>query len=216
MGGLALQFPLSLGGADETHEQEQRALLEALEPAFDTSYGTELWAETYADATAVAIAWACNRRQANSGNPLRMLETLRTHEEACGLRPTIDQTDSERRANLAGKYRSGARNAFLDITETCRAILGTNFSEIRWCDPTDEITYWPGINPGPPGYEWTSNRLRVCVVTTEDGLSPRLYAAKRDATVAELNRMLPSWQNYTIGVGSGFVVGVGIVGKTIL
>lgn len=216
MGGLAYQFPFLLGESDETQTEEHNALLEALAPAFDVTEGTELWCEAYADATAIAAAWSACDRLRSQGIPLRMLETLSTWERSLGLRPTVQQTDVERRQSVDAKFRGLSHNAYVDIEEAVRDILGDNLVHVIVNAPADAITYWPGINPGPPGYEWTTSTARLCVVMTEDGLSPGTLERKKAAVVTQLNTMLPAWQTFVVGVGSSFVVSVGIVGKTLL
>lgn len=215
--GLAYQLPFRLGAGDDTQRQEHRAILDALaEGDFDTSEGSPLWCETYGEATAVAIAWACNRRLANQRIPTRMLEALTTWEEACGLRPTISDSDYDRRARLAAKLRGLCGNALVDIVAAVTAILGNNYHSVVLASPATEITYWPGVNPGPPGYEWSSNRARLGVRMTEDGLSAASFNTKRLAVMFALDAMLPAWMNFCIGTGSGFTTGLGFVGKTLL
>lgn len=214
--GLSFRFPLELGAGDDTHEQVHNAILAALEPAYDVSYGTALWSETYGDASIIEVMWACNRRVANQFWPSRMLENLTVWETATGLRPVLGTTDNERRAALSAKLRGLDGNTVGDISEIITTILGDNFEAIHAVDSTEEITYWPGVNPGPPGFEWSTNKARLCVQYNEDGLAPSTLERKLETLVAQLNSVLPSWQTFCVGTDSAFLVGVGLVGKTLL
>jgi len=208
--------PFTLGGGDSYVEQEHQAILGALESYFDTSSGTEVYEATFVDAMAVAFVWACNARLRNEVVPSRMMENVATWERACGIRPTPDDRDIERRAKLEAKLRGVANNAIIDIEAACVSIMGANFVAIVPVAPIDWIVYWPGINPGPPGFEWCTNRVRVAIRVSKDGLSETLFNDKRVALSQQLDAMLPAWMGYVIGVGSGFIVGLGIVGDTFL
>lgn len=215
--GMSFQFPAPIGGDEDYHSIEHGALLSAMEPAFDTSSGTELWCETYGDATAIGIAWACGQRLANQAVPSRMLDALETQEECAGLRPTFDDHDIDRRNRLGAKLRSIAGNSLNDLEQACETALGLNFEEVRVVDHDDQITYWPGINPGPPGLEWCSNRLRYGVVMNTDALSTnRARTAKLESVAVQMETSLPAWASYCVGVGSDFIAGIGIVGETFL
>lgn len=214
--GATNPFPFVMGGGDSVVEVEHEALLATLEKGFDIGSDTGLYAETYADAIAIAVIWACNQRLANQMVPERMLENLTVWEESCRLRPAIDDFDSVRRAKLAAKLRGLANNALGDIEQAMLKILGVNFVQVTQPDPANWITYWPGVNPGPPGFEWCSNRARVAVVMTPDGLDAETIAEKQGAVVSQLDGMCPAWMSFLVGVGNGFIVNIGIVGQTIL
>lgn len=209
-------MPFRLGGGDSTVEIEHAAILDSLSKSFDISDGTEVFEEAFVDAMAVALVWAVNERLRNQVIPSRMMENLATWEQACGLRPTPADRPSERRAKLEARLRGVANNTVTDIEEVSRAIFGVNFVAVVPVDPLDWIVYWPGINPGPPGLEWATNRVRVAIRVSTDGLTNSLFIDKRSALANQLDAMLPSWMGYAIGVGSSFVVNLGVVGQTFL
>jgi hypothetical protein len=215
--GLAVQFPVPIGEDEDFHSLEQRAILGALEPALDPNSGTENWCEAYGEATVLASAWACTRRAANQAIPTRMIEALPGWETCCGLRPVLEDSDYERRQRLAAHNRALVGNSYGDLEDVAARALGANFEELRVVDPADHTVYWPGINPGPPSLEWSTNRCRYGVVLNTNALSTNAsYDAKRDAVAVAFERSLPAWAAYCVGVGSSFVVGIGVVGKTYL
>ncbi len=217
---FAAKLPWKLGGPDRTLDIEHQALLDTLAPGWDVSPGTEIWAETRAEALAATMIWAINRRVANQSHPLRMSDLLADFEDAASLRVTPAESLVERRRKLAAKLRGIVGNDIAQLAAVAQAQLGPNFVALTVADPSKEIVYWPGISPGPPGYEWSSNRCVVAVHMNRDGLSDDEYRRKSAALAETLDHMRPSWLAYTIGVGSGpgttFIVGKGIVGMTIL
>jgi hypothetical protein len=211
-------FPRRFGGGPNVLEIEHLAMLDALAPAWDVSDTTEIHAETYAHALALTAVWALNKRLEGNRIPLRMLETLSTWERACGLRPLNTDTPIDRRRAVAAKLRGFAGNALSQIDDVCRDLAGDSYLGIVTADTSQVVTYYNGINPGPPGFEWTSNRAQIGV---------RLDAASftREAELLEvvqklrntLNAICPAWMGFEIGTDDGgFIVNVGTIGQTIL
>lgn len=215
---FAAKFPWQWGAGDRTLEIEHQALLDALAPGWDTSSNTELYAETRAEALAVTLIWRVNRRVGNQWQPLRMMDMLEDFERATSTIVSDADTHGDRRMRLAGKLRSVVNNAFTDLDDACRATLGPNFVALAATAPADEITYWPGINPGPPGYEWSTNRAVVAVHVNKNGLDEDSFKRKRAALAEMLDHMRPSWLAYAIGVGTGagttFIANKGVCGLT--
>lgn len=217
-------FPFRFGGGPSALEDEHLSLLDALAKGWDTSENDGVRQEAYAQAQLLSCMWAMSKRLANQALPLRMLENLTTWEEATGLRPSVRSTPQERRRLLAAKLRGYAGNAIADLIETCTTVFGSNFVECRFADPADHIVYWPGgltlpsgwSAPGPPGFEWSTNRVWMAVEVTKTGLSDREYLTKRNELFRALDTQMPAWMAVTIGVGSSFVVNVGIVGETFI
>lgn len=209
-------MPLTLGGGESTVEISHQSLLDVMSPGWDTSSNTEFYAETYADAIAVTMIWAVNERLRSQAIPERMLENLVVWEEACNMRPTPAQRDIERRTRLSAKLRGIANNALGDIEDAAQKILGANFIGLVTVPAADQIVYWPGINPGPPGLEWSSNRARIGISMNLNGLALDQFNDLRAAVVEQLDAMLPSWMSFVVGVSSSFVAGIGIVGQTLL
>jgi len=213
---MGWRFPLRFGARDTALDVEHRALLNQLEPGFDVSEGTGLWIETRADALASVIIWRVNARVANQNNPLRMLENLPSWEESCGLRPSVTDTDVARRRRLAARLRGLGGNALQDIEDTARKALGVNFVAFLLVAVDDEITYWPGLNPGPPGFEWSSNRATVGIQISRQQLTDGELRVKRDSLIQDIDRMRPAWMTYVIGTDDTFICGVGIIGQSVL
>lgn len=220
--GLYGTFPFDLGGGDDDApdgsvlEAEHIALLDALAPGWDTRQDWELYWEAYSDAVAVTIIWACNRRLRAWLNPDQMLESLPVWEQSTGLRPSASDSDTERRRRVAGKLRGLVNNALGDIEESVINVLGSLFAGMVLVDPTNVIAYWPGINPGPPGFEWSTNRVIIGIKVDPSGLSDAQFIVKRQALFDQLDTMTPAWMTFQIGVGDQFTVNQGIVGQTFL
>jgi hypothetical protein len=214
--GSTSPFPFDLGGGRSVVEDEHEALLRRLADIFDTEQYSDAWIETYAEAVALAIVWAANARLRNMHVPARMLDALRDWEQATGILPTESATDGARRAAVAAKLRGLPGNAMGDIEAMANALLGVWFEAVHVVSPANTISYWPGVNPGPPGFEWTSNRAIVAVQMSRAGLDDAAFAALRSRLVVALDALLPSWMRFVIGTGTSFVANIGIVGETLL
>ncbi len=214
------RFPWRFGTHDNTQDVIHQTLLDALAPGWDVSVGTEAWIDARVDALAVTLIWQVNRRVANQGKPLRMLDVLPDWEQAASLVVLKSDTDVARRRRLAAKLRAIVNNAIQDIEDVCRTHLGTNFVELMVVDPTDAITYWPGVNPGPPGYEFSSTRACICAHANLNNIADSEWLRRRDSLVEDLENSMPAWMRGYVGVGTGagtsFVCNIGIVGQTII
>jgi hypothetical protein len=107
-------------------------------------------------------------------------------------------------------------NTPTDIADTARAIAGSNFVTTLLVPTVSEVVYWPGVNPGPPGYEWSSNRAVVCIQLQRGTLNDGEFTALKSRVFQALDSLLPVWMRMVIGEGSGFVCNVGIVGQTLI
>lgn len=209
-------YPKRFGGGKRYHEVELEALLDLLAPGWDVEENSALYAEVYAEALAVAMIWTLNRRHANQGIPERMLEALTTWEAACRLRPSPKDTMQARRRAVAGRLRGLAGNTLNDIYDALAKLLGRAFDGLATVPEALATTYWPGINPGPPGYEWSSNRVRVAVKIIKSRLTEAEYVSLRSKAFDLLDGLAPDWMTFTIGVGSEFIINQGIIGQTLL
>lgn len=215
--GVYGTFPFTFGDTtDDAFEVEHKALLEAMSPALDPTEDTAHEIETYAEALGLAMIWDANERLANQAIPEKMLEALTDWEQVLKLNPSVDDSDQERRARVAAKLRGLINNALPDIEATAKKALGVNFGAVVLVDPANQVTYWPGGVPGPPGLEWYSSRAIVGIRMTTAGLNAAQFAAKRAALIQALDSTLPSWMAMACGVGSEFVVNQGIVGQTLI
>lgn len=210
-------YPKTFDGGKSDFEIEHAALLDALADGYDKSYGTANWAELYALALGTAMVWAINKRLVNQSVPERMLESLPDWESVCKLRPIPGDSVQVRRARVAAKLLGVASNTLSGMYDACAAQLGALFVELRTVVPADEIAYWPGIYPGPPGYEWSSNRCVIAVVVTQGAEDDNAFHLAIERTFQMLDAMAPAWMTFQVGTGSsGFICGQGIVGLTLL
>lgn len=215
-------FPFDLGGGDPDVEggsfveTEHNALLRELEPAFDVSEDTDVWLETLSEAIILAGIWAVNQRLRGWLIPLRMMESLPIWEQATGLRPGLEATAPARRRTLDAKLGGMASNAIGAIETAAQRVLGAAFGGLVITDPSDQITYWPGVNPGPPGFEWSTNRVRIGIIIDETALGGDDFVDVRARVWLAIEPILRIDMTLAIGVGSDFTVGISVVGKAFL
>lgn len=207
------RWPFKFGGTQNLPTKvEYRALLTALEPGYDPTDGTVHAVETFAQARVVGMVWGAGQRLANQAIPERMLEMLPVWEGILELTPAPGTTDFDRRAAVAGKMRGLQNNALPDIEEVAAKIMGQNYDAVLTVDPDDATAYWPGGTPGPPGFEWSSNVALIGIKVNKTGLDDSAFLLKVGRLREQLQKFLPSWMGFTIGVGDSFVVGSSIVG----
>ena len=209
-------FPFTFGGPESVIDTMHEALLDAYAPAWDIEDSSDKHAEAYAQALAVSFVWAANRRLANQGQPRKMLEFLTTWEQAARLRIAATDGAASRRRRLAAKMRGIAGNTLDDIEGACRELLGPAFKALRTTPAMDELVYWPGMNPGPPGFEWCSNRCALRVQLDKGHLAEGDF----DRLVGELLRTLdgqaPAWMTFNWFIGDGFWSGQSALGEDAL
>jgi hypothetical protein len=216
-------MPLRFGGGTRAIEAVHRAHQEALEPFLDvTDEDGIAYVETYADASVMAEAWKASQRLRNQLQPAKMLESLPVWEEATRLRVGLDDTEGERRSALAGKFRGLSGNAIGDIRDACALLCGANFVALHTVAPADEIVFWPGVNPGPPGLEWSSNRATVYVELTKAGLDQGSFDSLVSRLLSTLDDLCPSWLSFawfttsTVGGTDGFFLDYSLLGQDAL
>jgi len=208
-------FARRFGGGTNVLDIEHMAMLDALAPGWDISDDTAIYAETYAHALAVTMIWRINGRLKNALNPLKMMENLPVWEEATGLRPKSTDSAPARRRALAAKMRGFVGNTINDIFDVCSRAGGTNFLGIAFTDPP--YVYMPGLNPGPPGFEWSSSRPHIAIRMSRSGLTDTAFGELIQFIHQQLEILLPGWMTFRVGVDEGgFVVDVGIVDLTLL
>jgi hypothetical protein len=196
-------FPRTFGGSDSIVDLEQGAMLQALAPVLDSADSSANFAETYGHAVGLATIWSVNGRLEAQWIPARMLETLPMWEEAMRLRPAPDATSVERRAEVAAKFLGFAGNGLGEIYDSCAQLLGAALLEITFPSEDEATTYWPGINPGPPGFEWASNRALITIRVQRSGLSDPDFYALLDRVVRNVDAMGASWLAFAIGTDEG-------------
>lgn len=187
-------------------ETEHQALLDGLAPGWDISEEYEVYAEAFAHALAVTAIWQLNGRLRNSRVPLKMMETLPVWEEACGLRPGPRDTPTARRRVLAAQLRGLVGNTLGDIDDVCATAAGSAFLGLAIVDPAQATVYWPGINPGPPGWEWSSNRAIVGVRLSREGIAENDFLTIVQQLNRQLDALCPAWMGFRLGTDEGGAV----------
>lgn len=215
------KFPWRWGAADLTLDQEHQAILDALAPGWDVDTDTQAYAEAGTDALAVTMIWQANRRFGNQAVPPKMLgDTLKAYERATNLRPRPTESRRARRNALAGKLRGLGRNTFDDLEDAASKAAGSAFVALVAPNTDDIFSYWPGVNPGPPGFEFMSKRAQICVHLRDDGLSDQEFRRVARQVVDAMDAVKPAWLRVVVGQGTGssatLVAGIGIAGLTVI
>lgn len=221
--GKTNAFPRRFGGGTRSRTYEERALSRSFEKdGFKVVAGSAKAAEAYAYSGAIGNIWAINERLRGNDIPARLLETLPTYEEILRTRPSPDDTDNARRSAVAAKLRGISGQATQeDIEAVCVELLGPAFEGLQKTSEDSEFSYWPGINPGPPGFEWTSNRAVVGIAVRQGTQSDAAWSRLLSQLIDILRTLLPAWEIFEIGTDDGgFYVGdlpeSGIIGATFL
>lgn len=214
--GLYGTFPFTFGGEESSQEIASQALKTALSPEPGLGYDVTdamMVAEIDADANAIATIWDVNERLTNSALPTRMMEALPEAEQVYGIRPTPEQSDAERRANVAAKARALPDNTLTSIESAVRALAGDQFVSMNLPSESQVFVFWPLVNPGPPGFEWTSSRNHIQISLTKAGLpDDASYERLRAATINLLDAMVPSTHTFSVNTGSGFILAESLLG----
>jgi hypothetical protein len=210
-------FPRRFGAGRSTLEVEHQAMLESLAPGYDVDESSPIWAETYAHAMALSVIWALNRRLEGRMIPARMLETLTTWEAAMRLRPRRSDTPQARRRAVAAKFLGLAGNTISNIYDVCALLAGPLFLGLAQVEEAAAIWYAPGLAPGPPGFEWTSNRATIAVRLQKSGTPDADFLALLQRLAQTLAAMVPAWMTFRVGTDEeGFVADLGLVDLTLI
>jgi hypothetical protein len=191
-------WPFQFGGGKRPIEVIHEALVDAYSPVLDMSQDTFADIEAHAEATVLAGTWVAGARLRNQAVPATMVEALPEWEQITKLRPAADDSDDDRRAELAGKIRGLFNNAEPDISEACAEVLGSNFVACHYVSESEAMTYWPGMAPGPATQPWSSARCIVLVEATKGALSSDAYSRKVGRLERLLDDMLPAWMTFCV------------------
>ncbi len=220
---MPLGYPLALplGGGPDDAEVVFQAILAALanaekgiEHGLDPTDPVNR-AQAWAEAVTVSGMWGANRRLQGYMIPGRMMESLPVWEEACGLRPLPTDTDMARNDAVRAHFLGSNSNTLAVIYDVCAALAGDRF--LGLVAASQDTTYLPGLNPGPPGFEWSTTRCLWGVKLRRYGLLERdLVDLIRRIRLA-LQLLAPAWNVFAIGTAEGgFVAGTGLAGITLV
>jgi hypothetical protein len=209
------QIPFQVGQGLPILQIEHEALLDAYAPGWSKQEDTAHYAETFAHARIITTIWMINERIKNQAIPMRMLEALPEWEKILKLRPKLSDDEITRRSRVAAKLRGIVGNTLGDLSDVARAIFGSKFVQLVTPSLINIVTYWPGVNPGPPGFEWMSTRALVGIQLTT-GLSQEDFLSKRQELQTQYRDMKPAWLYIEIGIGSEFIADLGIVDVTFI
>lgn len=211
------QFPFRFGGGKRPRELAHEALLDGYRKVLDVSPDQLTDSEAFAEAAVLAMVWVAGKRAANQGQPLKMLEWLEPFEQAMQVRPAPGDSDFQRRETLAGKFIALIGNAEPDILAAATQALGVNIVGVSYLTDAEAVTYIPGINPGPPGLDWFSQRCICFVEVNSYGLTSAQYDAKVDRLKRLLDALLPAWMGFYVyrfdveGADEGFILDVSLL-----
>lgn len=118
--------------------------------AFDIKAGSDVEADNYATAMAIAAARSSLRRAGLNMYGATATEKLPQLEAAYGVVPSRTATIAERRAVLAAKYLASRGSREEAIDNALRAALGTDFVFL-YVIPRASVTKWPSTYGATPG-----------------------------------------------------------------
>lgn len=205
--GRTNPYPRRYGGGKRAVTIAHEALLDAYAPGWDVDDDTAIAGEAFAEAQMISMIWACNNRLRNQGKPSKMLEALATWETATRARVRLSDTDRARRARIAAKLRGFADNKLATIEGAIEELVGSRFGGVYTTDEANAIVYWPGINPGPPGLEWSSNRAQLRVEVSASGLSASDFLDLESECVALLHELVPAWMTFVVTSADDWTLG---------
>ena len=217
---MAWIFPLKRGRRRKRYYELKAALLDdAKRDGFGVDVDDDAEIEASAFARLLAIIWSINRRVANQNFPRRMIEGLLTWETAMQLRPTPAQGENERRRAVAARMRGYTNNNLTtDMAPAVAELTGTSYVTERTLAEADTTTYWPMVNPGPPGFEFASNRCHYAFELTTAGSGRTAFLDRRDRAAALIDEMRADYNTFEVGTDpdTGFTVGKSLVGQSLL
>lgn len=212
-------WPFTFGGGESNEEICHQFLLdEYRKHGWDVEPGSLGEIEAYAEASLASQVMEAAERGGGQCVPATMCESLPDWEEATGT--LAAGSPAERRAVIKAKFLGYGGNAEPDIYNVCAALLGRQLVSVSYVSDAGDVTYWPGINPGPPGLEWATTRNIVLVRVTKVGVSEGVFRRLVSTMRALLDDFLPSRMDHSVYThdtdsngDDGFVVGKSLVGE---
>ena len=216
--GHPFGMPWGGGGDSQTpFEVEFYALLDCYAPGWTSAEDTQSACECRAMALGLACIWALNKRLEGIMVPQRMLESLETWEQACTIRPTADETLQQRRSAIAARFLGFAGNTASQIYDVCAALAGSQFLGIVTAAPALGTSYSPGVQMGPPGAEYASNRATIGVRLSRTGAVGSDFTDLVRRIKLALNSQCPAWMTFAVGTfEGGATAGAAICGLTLI
>lgn len=192
-------YPRKLGGGKRPIQVVHEGLLEASDRAgLDVSEGSVEWCESLAQSAIIANGYAAAERAHYYLIPRKMTESLPMWERALGIQPPTGSPSYARRREVESRFRALTNNAEPDIRDVCSRSTGRCYVGVSYVPLGQELTYLPGVNPGPPGLEWSSSQCTVFVTLTNDGVTQEEYVRRESALAQLLDDFLPGWMAFSI------------------
>jgi hypothetical protein len=186
---------------------EYQALLDALSPGLnplDPVNQAQCWAE----AVMLANTWAVDERLRGQFIPARMMEDLPTWIQACSLVAQPGDVDQTMRGEVAAQFLGFVGNSMPLVYDIIVAIAGTRF--LGFSFPLWTLYYAPGINPGPPGFEWSGTRSQFAVILSRTGTITSDFLNLVRKVRVQLSKVLPGWDVAVVGTQDGCVPDVAV------
>lgn len=151
-------WPRRFGGGRSRVQTIYESLNAARGSAYDTTDSSNVTAETYAQAVALAAAWSNNRRAALQTDPKRMSDFIPRWEAILDLHPSPADSVADRRSAILAKFLAWAgQAAFEDVVA---AIMGTSLVDIEYTPIASAYQRWP--ENGYPN-SWISHTAHIVI-----------------------------------------------------
>lgn len=189
-------------------ENIQNRLADGFDPS-DTSLASGY---AYAEGSVLGIAWSLVRRVSKQFQARSTIDWLADFEKILGLRPTSRLSTPRRRKIIASRLKGLDATNLSKIQEMSEEVLGNHLISLQITAPGDTIRYWPP-NPGPPGYEWMSNRLVVYAKVQKIGSSEDEFATLIRQWEENMHRIMPVYCDFDWHTGDNFYLGESFLGE---
>ena len=198
-GGYSGAAPFRTGGSkNSTFEIIHQALNEARGTAYNTEYGSIIWAENYAYAKAITAYFETARTFACNLNPTTVSAFLSRYEVMLGIIPNYNDTESQRIARIATIFQLWSKPAtFQNTSDLISVIAPSVFVGIEHYSSSDNLGSVPGGVNLAGGVNLPSGDFVGPIATVIVRLwQPRTPSGQKLIADTEFNKLLNSYNAF--------------------
>ncbi len=186
-------FPIRFGGGETRIKTIYDSLNESLGTGYDTSYASNVTAETMAEARAIAAVWSASRRMSLQWDPMRMSDFVGRWEKIFGVIPAPSDSMSARQAVLALKFRALAGPIAGNVEDAASTLLGDAYVGVEFTTPAQANQSWPSSTP-PSATNFYSFVAHILVrVQQPSTMTFSQFITLMGKLTSMLDDLLPAW-----------------------